>query len=259
VKPDEEAQMERWSVEQKMRAASKPTARERLIVDCRQFAGGRTFALLALEAAAEDCARVAAIESLGSSRESAVAASALEFQARRIRALAEEVNKCGVCQGAWPGEPTITTSGPILDPTPDEVNMRDAEAREASAAFMRRTPFAEAREHALSVMRDTDARLAAERAAEQPADSLADELKDPAFIARYQAESALRTGIASAINMASAENASNTPDFVLAEYLTDCLDAFDKATRRRDEWYGIAPRPGMSTTRPAAEKEQADG
>ena len=28
------------------------------------------------------------------------------------------------------------------------------------------------------------------------------------------------------------------PDFILAEYLTDCLRAFDKATVRREEWYG---------------------
>ncbi len=40
------------------------------------------------------------------------------------------------------------------------------------------------------------------------------------------------------INCASAENVSDTPDFILAEFLTECLDAFDKATKTRDEWYG---------------------
>jgi septal ring factor EnvC (AmiA/AmiB activator) len=33
------------------------------------------------------------------------------------------------------------------------------------------------------------------------------------------------------------EKNSNTPDFILAEYLTMCLHAFDKATQRRHEWY----------------------
>lgn len=50
--------------------------------------------------------------------------------------------------------------------------------------------------------------------------------------------------ISNAINGTSAENGSNTPDFVLAEYLFDCLTAFDKAVCRRDSWYGVALRPG---------------
>ena len=36
-----------------------------------------------------------------------------------------------------------------------------------------------------------------------------------------------------AINFHSAENGSNTPDFILAEYLTGCLAAFDKAVQER--------------------------
>lgn len=48
---------------------------------------------------------------------------------------------------------------------------------------------------------------------------------------------ALREDIENAINRNSAENGSNTPDFILAEYLTDCLAAFDKAVLRRAEWY----------------------
>ena len=35
------------------------------------------------------------------------------------------------------------------------------------------------------------------------------------------------------INRHSMENGSNTPDFILAEYLLACLEAFDKATRER--------------------------
>ena len=48
----------------------------------------------------------------------------------------------------------------------------------------------------------------------------------------------LRKEIEQAINRTSAENGSNTPDFILAEYLTDCLAAFDKASRAREKWYG---------------------
>ena len=38
------------------------------------------------------------------------------------------------------------------------------------------------------------------------------------------------------INCHSKENESNTPDFILAEYLDDCLAAYDKAVNSRDEW-----------------------
>lgn len=47
----------------------------------------------------------------------------------------------------------------------------------------------------------------------------------------------LRENIREAINRASAENGSNTPDFILAEFLDNCLFAFDIAAARRDEWY----------------------
>jgi len=46
----------------------------------------------------------------------------------------------------------------------------------------------------------------------------------------------LRNEIEQAINRHSAEQRSGTPDFILSEYLIDCLAAFDKATSARDEW-----------------------
>lgn len=55
-------------------------------------------------------------------------------------------------------------------------------------------------------------------------------------------QSRLRKDIEQAINKHSIENGSGTPDFILAEYLTDCLRAFDKATVRREEWYGRKER-----------------
>jgi hypothetical protein len=57
----------------------------------------------------------------------------------------------------------------------------------------------------------------------------------------------LREDIASALNRSSAENGSNTPDFILAEYLADCLAAFDKAAKSRERWYSIESAPGKGT------------
>ena len=48
--------------------------------------------------------------------------------------------------------------------------------------------------------------------------------------------------LAALINKHSVENESDTPDFILAEYLNNCLDAFGTAMDARDGWYknGIA-------------------
>ena len=39
------------------------------------------------------------------------------------------------------------------------------------------------------------------------------------------------------INKNSLEIMSGTPDFILAEYLEHCLNAFDYAVLQRDKWY----------------------
>ena len=44
----------------------------------------------------------------------------------------------------------------------------------------------------------------------------------------------LKQEIQAAINRASRENKSDTADFILAEYLMDCLIAFEMAVDRRD-------------------------
>lgn len=41
------------------------------------------------------------------------------------------------------------------------------------------------------------------------------------------------------INRASVENGSDTPDFMLAEYLGDCLIAYQKVVTKRDDWFGV--------------------
>ena len=40
------------------------------------------------------------------------------------------------------------------------------------------------------------------------------------------------------INKHSIENESNTPDWLLAQYLISCLAAFTVATQQRETWYG---------------------
>ena len=40
------------------------------------------------------------------------------------------------------------------------------------------------------------------------------------------------------INKHSKENGSNTPDYILANYLIDCLQNFDRTIKMRTEWYG---------------------
>jgi len=45
--------------------------------------------------------------------------------------------------------------------------------------------------------------------------------------------------LSSLINRHCKENESNTPDFVLAQYMNDCLNAFTRATMKRDAWWVI--------------------
>lgn len=47
----------------------------------------------------------------------------------------------------------------------------------------------------------------------------------------------LLNGLARAINETSTENASNTPDFILANFAAACLDAFAEASLAREVWY----------------------
>lgn len=47
------------------------------------------------------------------------------------------------------------------------------------------------------------------------------------------------------INKHSMENASNTPDFILAQYLGGCLSAWNQGVQQRETWYGRDARPSM--------------
>jgi hypothetical protein len=52
-----------------------------------------------------------------------------------------------------------------------------------------------------------------------------------------------RSDIQSTINRYSKENGSNTPDYILAQFLVDSLSAYDKAVTAREKWYGREPVP----------------
>jgi hypothetical protein len=56
---------------------------------------------------------------------------------------------------------------------------------------------------------------------------------------------AFREELTTLINRHSRENGSNTPDYVLAHFLANVLEAFDGAVRTRDGWYGIHPTPAI--------------
>lgn len=50
------------------------------------------------------------------------------------------------------------------------------------------------------------------------------------------------------INRHSIENESNTPDFLLAEYLLGCLSIYEHTVVKRDQWYGQTPRINHETS-----------
>lgn len=55
--------------------------------------------------------------------------------------------------------------------------------------------------------------------------------------------SELEKDIAALLNKHSAENNSNTPDFILAQFLSGCLASFDTAVQQRETSCGRDPRP----------------
>ena len=61
-------------------------------------------------------------------------------------------------------------------------------------------------------------------------------------------EQVFRRELQELINRHSRENASNTPDFILAQYLDGCLANFDTAVQQRETWYGRDARPAPLET-----------
>lgn len=54
---------------------------------------------------------------------------------------------------------------------------------------------------------------------------------------QFDKEDLFRKELESLLNKYSMENYSNTPDFILANYLMDCLFAFNELVSRRTGWY----------------------
>jgi hypothetical protein len=61
-----------------------------------------------------------------------------------------------------------------------------------------------------------------------------------------------RDDLKNAINRNSVENTSDTPDFILADYLLRCLDAFERASLAREKWYGTHLHIGMDLEKPVS-------
>jgi len=56
------------------------------------------------------------------------------------------------------------------------------------------------------------------------------------------------------INKHSRENESNTPDFILAQYMETCLNAFGEAVTARDKWYNEPTELVAATTQRSEQK-----
>lgn len=60
--------------------------------------------------------------------------------------------------------------------------------------------------------------------------------------------------LTSLINRFSKENESNTPDFILAQFLEQCFSVFTTSVQQRETWYGRDARP--TSAAPEQEKEE---
>lgn len=57
-------------------------------------------------------------------------------------------------------------------------------------------------------------------------------------------ESSFEDELVALINRYCVENVSNTPDFILAEYVQNALNAFNHAVKLREVWYDVYCEPG---------------
>lgn len=55
-----------------------------------------------------------------------------------------------------------------------------------------------------------------------------------------------RQELSELLNRHSMEGASDTPDFILANFMTGCLRSFDEAVQSRENWYGRAREAGRT-------------
>lgn len=59
-------------------------------------------------------------------------------------------------------------------------------------------------------------------------------------------ENDFRIELQQLINKHSVEGSSNTPDFILTDYLIRCIDNFTETTQAREAWYGVKLKPGVN-------------
>lgn len=101
---------------------------------------------------------------------------------------------------------------------------------------------------------------------ERPFDSTIDgleviELIDHVGDAKIRIENtnSFRKELETLINSNSMENGCNTPDFILATFLTNCLIAFDTAVRHREKWYsseGVSEEEQIDFSKLLSENEE---
>lgn len=68
-----------------------------------------------------------------------------------------------------------------------------------------------------------------------------------------------RRALQDLINANSKENGSNTPDYILAQYLDGCLTNFDKAVVLRDKHIGVDSTPGRISLIPGGSDGSGHG
>lgn len=63
--------------------------------------------------------------------------------------------------------------------------------------------------------------------------------------AAFDYRDSLKRELAEVLNRHSVENASDTPDYILAEYLVSCLDTWNHTAAQRAYWIGEKQRPSV--------------
>ena len=58
------------------------------------------------------------------------------------------------------------------------------------------------------------------------------------IIAGIDHRAAFRKDLTALLNRYSKENDSNTPDYILADYVLNCMSAYNLSVQRRDIWNG---------------------
>lgn len=54
--------------------------------------------------------------------------------------------------------------------------------------------------------------------------------------------------LASLVNKYNMESGSNTPDFVIASYLVECLKTFNQSVVWRERWYSVKLEPAQDVS-----------